>query len=85
MLYALPDLVGAADKEAALAALPAVPDLIVPVLKNGWGKEYKKKVFEVLASGGVYNLFEQKKAILALAETDEDRQLLMDAFVRNSV
>ena len=84
LLYALNDLVGAADKEAALDALPAVPDLIVPVLKNGWAKENKKKVFAVLADGGVYNLFEQRKAILALAETDEDRKLLMDAFVRNA-
>ncbi len=84
LFYALPDLVGPDDKEAALAALPAVPDLIVPVLKNGWGKEYKKKVFEVLAGGGAHSLSDQKKAILALAETDEDRQLLMDAFVRNA-
>lgn len=83
-IYALPDLVGSADKEAALAALPTLPELLVPVLKNGWAKDHKKEIFAVLSGGQIFNIHDQKKIILALAETDEDRQLLMDAFVRNA-
>lgn len=84
LLYALPELVGPADKEAALAALPTAPELITSVLKNGWAKEQKKVVFAILTEGRFYNLYDQKKTILALAETDEDRRLLLDAFVRNA-
>lgn len=81
LLCALPDLVGPDDKKVALAALSERPELLVPVLKNGWGKEIKTKVFAMLAANRSFMIRDQKKAILALMETDEDRKLLIHAFL----
>jgi len=81
LLYALPDLVGPADKEVALAALSERPELLNPVLKNGWGKENKKEVFAILADSRSFMIRNQKEAILALVENDEDRKLLIHAFL----
>jgi len=81
LLCALPDLVGPADKEFALATLPEVPNLLIPVLKNGWGDEAKKGVFAALSNNRSYMIQDQKKAILALAKNDEDRKQLIQAFL----
>mgnify|MGYP001175577817 CR=1 FL=1 len=81
LLCALPDLVGPADKEVALAALSERPELLNPVLKNGWGKEIKKKVFAMLAANRSFMIQDQKKEIFALVENDEDRKLLIHAFL----
>lgn len=81
LLYALPFLVGPADKKTALAALPEVPELLVPVLKNGWGKEIKKEVFATLGNSRNFMIQDQKKAILALVENEEDRKRLIQAFL----
>lgn len=81
LLCALPDLVGPDDKKVALAALSGRPELLVPVLKNGWGKEIKKQVFAMLAANRSFMIQDQKKEILALIENDEDRKQLIQAFL----
>jgi len=81
LLCALPDLVGPADKEFALATLPEVPNLLIPVLKNGWGKEIKKDAFAILAGSRTFSIQSQKKEILELVENDEDRKQLIQAFI----
>lgn len=81
IIYALPDLVGPADKKTALAALAGQPELLVPVLKNGWGKEIKKEAFAVLAGSRAFSIQNQKKEILELVENDEDRKQLIQAFI----
>lgn len=81
LLCALPDLVGPDDKKVALAALSKQPELLVPVLKNGWGKEIKKEVFAVLAGSRAFSIQDQKKTILELVENDEDRKQLIQAFI----
>lgn len=81
LLCALPDLVGPDDKKVAMAALSERPELLVPVLKNGWGKETKKQVFAMLATNRSFMIQDQKKEILALVENDEDRKQLIQAFI----
>lgn len=81
LLYALPDLVGPTDKKVALAALSGRSKLLIPVLKNGWGKEVKKEVFAILAGSENLMIQDQKDEILALVETDEDRKRLIQAFI----
>jgi len=82
LICALPDLVGPADKKTALAALSEQPELLVPILKNGWGNEVKKEAFAILANSRNYRFQDQKKAILTLAENDEDRKQLIQAFLQ---
>jgi hypothetical protein len=81
MIYALPALVGPADKKTALAALAGQPELLVPILKNGWGKEIKKEMFAVMAGSRSFSIQNQKKEIIELVENDEDRKQLIQAFI----
>ncbi|MGE4565899.1 MAG: hypothetical protein AB7F32_13575, partial [Victivallaceae bacterium] len=42
LIEALPELTGPVDKELALTMMPEIPDLLIPVFRNGWGRENPK-------------------------------------------
>lgn len=76
--YALPSLVGKADKKAALKHLPQVPDLIKPIVQHGWIEEAKEGFFMALQHR--YNTWTACQYAKYFTKTPKDRSRLIELY-----
>ncbi len=85
LLYALPQLVGEADKELVRRSLKQYPFLIRSVVRNGWHKEMKKDILALLAQPQEANLplFELRKSIGDLVQSPDDLKIVINAYIYN--
>lgn len=82
LIEALPELTGPADKALALSMMPEIPDLLIPVFRNGWSKENPRVVFATLGKHCPYKMRDHKRDLIALADNDEGRRLMIETFVQ---
>ena len=83
--YALPKLVGEADKELVRRSMKQYPFLLRNVVRNGWIKEMRKDILALLAQPKEANipLFELRKSLGDLVESPDDLKTVTDAYIYN--
>ena len=83
--YALPKLVGEADKELVRRSMKLYPFLLRNVVRNGWIKEMRKDILALLAQPKEANipLFELRKSLGDLVQSPDDLKIVTDAYIYN--